>query len=249
MKNIKTVFFDLYQTLINVDVANDRTNTDLAFKSVLVKYLLDNGVAEAHASQLFVKYSELVNKFYDEKDKKTFQHNFAKLLQKLFAEEYKIILDENQLSELMYEYRKIARGFLKMYARVPEMLETLSKKYKLIVASHTQGLFTDLELQELGIRKYFTNCVYSSDIGFKKTADDFFKECINISECKPEECVMVGDNMQEDIVMAQRNGINTIWIINPATKDKFKAEVVPDQQIEIEKIIDLPKVIDTLCNQ
>lgn len=54
---------------------------------------------------------------------------------------------------------------------------------------------------------------------------------------------MVGDNLYKDMYMANRNGIHTVWIMNPLTKDKNKAEVKPDARLPIASIGDLPNVI------
>ena len=70
-------------------------------------------------------------------------------------------------------------------------------------------------LECLGIKKYFTQ-VYSAE----KTKRKPFKEAfINaIGNNKPEECVMIGDNLERDIKGAINAGLKAIHF-NPNNKE------------------------------
>lgn len=48
-------------------------------------------------------------------------------------------------------------------------------------------------------------------------SDSFYKKCIEISGVEADECVMIGDNKLEDMYMANKNGMKTVWIKNPVT--------------------------------
>jgi putative hydrolase of the HAD superfamily len=244
----KVVFFDLYQTLINVDAANEKSNTKLGFETVIAPYLREKGISEADALLVLAHYSNEVQTFYRDNDIKQDQHNFRTILITVFDKYYRIAASDKEINDLIYEFRKISRGYLRIYDGVSEMLEAMSQNYTLIVASHTQGVYTERELEDLGIRKYFKHCVYSSDIGYKKTANAFYQKCLEISGLKAKDCVMVGDNLSEDVSMAHQNGIHTVWVINPLTKDMHPVTVAPDAQIPIESIENLPNVVKTLWN-
>jgi len=215
----KTIFFDVYQTLLNVDGDNEKANTKAAFEQVLIPYLQQKGIAEADASQLQSHYADETQAFYKDHDKAQYHHSFSVILSEIFDKYYGVTIPEQELSDLIYAFRKISRGSLKIYEGVPEMLAALSTKYTLIIASYTQRAFTERELEEVGIRKYFAHCVYSSDIGFKKTSNMFWKKCLEVANCQPQDCAMVGDHPYEDMFMAHQNGIHTVWIMNPLTKE------------------------------
>lgn len=239
----KAVFFDLYQTLINVDTRQETEGKKAGFEQVIVPYLLKKEVSESETSLVLLHYSDELQAFYKNHDIELFQHSFPVLLSKVFNQYYGLVISEAEMSELLYEFRKISRGYLALYEGVREVLETLSAQYILAAASHTQGTYTERELEELDILRYFRYRMYSSDIGFKKKSNNFYQKCLEVVGLNPKDCVMVGDNLHEDIYMANQNGMYTVWIMNSLTKDKNKTEVEPDASLPIESIRDLPNVI------
>lgn len=239
----KTIFFDLYQTLINVDASQERKGKEAGFEKTIVPYLRQKGISEPEASLVLSHYSDELQAFYKNHNIELFQHSFPAILAKVFKGYYDLQISEAAVGDLIYEFRKISRGYLMLYEGVREALEELSAQYTLAVASHTQGIYTERELEELDILKYLKHRIYSSDIGFKKRSDNFYQECLRIVGLDPSDCVMVGDNLYEDMYMANINGLHTVWIVNPLTKDSHKAEFEPEASLPIESIRDLPNVI------
>lgn len=239
----KAIFFDLYQTLINVDIKQEKQGKEAGFNQIIIPYLLQKGASESEASLVLLHYSDELKDFYRDHNIELFQHSFPAILSKVFNQCYGLIISEVEMGELLYKFRKVSRGYLALYEGVHEMLETLSAQYTLAVASHTQSIYTERELEELDILRYFRHRIYSSDIGFKKKSNKFYQKCLETVGLDPKNCAMVGDNLYEDVYMANQNGIHTVWIINPLTKDKSKAEVEPEASLPIKSIKDLPSVI------
>ena len=126
-------------------------------------------------------------------------------------------------------------------------MEHLSKEYTLYLSSYTQSSYSILEIEELDIKKYFTDIIFSSNIGYKKMSDEFYKICINISKNKASDCIMIGDNRLEDIYMASKNGMKTIWIKNPLTEnDNKEVAIIPDAELNISNFAELKQVIETI---
>ena len=239
----KVIFFDMYQTLVDVDIKNNKELKKSAFEKIFVSYLLDRGVENREADRFQSLYDEELDSFYETHDKETEHHNFVTILSETFLKHYGIDVNKQELEDMVYEFRKIDRGYAKLYPGVKEMLETLSKDYTLILASYTQGAYSERELEELGIRKYFAHCVFSSYLGFKKKSDNFYKKCLEVAQTDPSNCTMVGDSLDEDVFMAKRNGMRTVWVINPLSKEKEIPDVVADASVPIELIHTLPTII------
>lgn len=239
----KAIFFDLYQTLIDVDAKNESEGRKAGFEKIIIPYLLQKDVPESKASLVASYYSNELHDFYKDHDIELFQHSFPAILSEVFSRNYDLSVSEAEMSDLLYEFRKVSRGYLRLYEGARDALETLSGHYTLVVASHTQGVYTERELRELDILRYFKYRIYSSDIGFKKKSNNFYQKCLEVVGLNPKDCAMVGDNLYEDMYMANQNGIHTLWIINPLTRDRSKAEVVPEASLPIELIRDLPSVI------
>lgn len=239
----KAIFFDIYQTLINVDASKEKEGKKAGFEKIIVPYLLQKGILESEASLALSYYSDELQIFYKDHDIELFQHSFPAILSRVFSRHYGLVIPEAEMGDLIYEFRKISRGYLMLYEGVREVLEVLSAQYILTVASHTQSIYTERELEELDILRYFKYRIYSSDIGFKKKSNNFYQKCLEVVGLEPKDCAMVGDNLYEDMYMANKNGIHTVWIINPLTKDRNKAKVEPEASLSIESIRDLPNVI------
>lgn len=242
----KVVFFDLYQTLLDVDVGKGKEGAKAGFEKIIAPYLRQKETEESEAAMVSERYSDEVRAFYQDRNKELFQHSFPVALSAVFNKYYRLNISAAEMVDLVYEFRKVSRGHLMLYSGVREMLDVLSAKYVLMVASHTQGMYTEKELEELDILKYFKQRIYSSDIGFKKKSNSFYQKCLEVADLDPKDCVMVGDNLYDDMFMAQQNGIHTVWIMNPLTKDQNEAEVQPEARLPIESIKDLPSVLEKI---
>lgn len=241
--SIQVLFFDMYQTLVYTEIGDKKAVTEEALNAVFGGHATKRGIAPEEANQFAVQYKSAQDLFYRERDKNFVHHNFGDILLGVFKNVYHIDVQQHELEKMIYEFRKLTRGDTGVYQGIKETLEALSKEYTLILASYTQGVYSKKELEEFGIVQYFTNFVFSSEIGHKKSSDEFWKKCIDVSGVNASECCMVGDNLDEDMYMASKNGLATVWIVNPLTKDKNSHDVNPKYRVAIENIRDLPEII------
>lgn len=99
----------------------------------------------------------------------------------------------------------------KLYAGTKTVLETLSGKYKLgIIANQTAGTMERIEKWE--IAKYFDAVIASAEAGLAKPDLRIFYMALEQANCLPEEAVMIGDRLDNDIVPAKKIGMKTIWV-------------------------------------
>jgi 8-oxo-dGTP diphosphatase len=90
-------------------------------------------------------------------------------------------------------------------------LKTLSKKYKIgIIANQTLG--TEKRLENLGILQYIDLVIASAEEGVAKPDRRIFEIALNRASCIPEQSVMIGDRIDNDIIPAKEIGMKTIWI-------------------------------------
>lgn len=246
----KVIFFDVNQTLIDIDTneENRKRNQANAWEH-LAKSIGEYGVKIDPAEFIELNKKQQEN-FYIRKDKKIQHHNFCKILGNILKDNFGVELPEEKVCSLIYEYHKIARGYARLYPNVAETLARLKEKYTLSVASYTQGCFTKSELIELDIDKYFSYFVYTSDIGFHKASPKFYEQCLEITGEKAENCAMVGDNYDVDILIPQKLGIKTIWVKNPLTAHQYihLFDQEPKDMINIAEFVKLPEVIERIFN-
>ncbi len=177
------------------------------------------------------------------------RRKLSKVNYRIIDNDLKLQLSKEEIISLIYEYRKASRGWLRLYPGVFDVLSRLSKEYILSTASHTQGCFTQIELQEMDIEQFFSHFIYTSDIGFRKESVDFYKSALEIVGKKPTDCWMIGDNYDVDVLVPQSLGIKAVWLKNPATSDRY-AEYIkgrkPQNSIDLENIRELPDLIDSI---
>lgn len=102
-------------------------------------------------------------------------------------------------------------SFEQLFPDTIASLQKLHKQYHLgIIANQIPDLET--RLKGFGIRDYFEVIVGSGDYGFHKPDPRIFQLALSLAKAKPEECLMVGDRLENDIVPAQKLGMKTAWI-------------------------------------
>ena len=96
------------------------------------------------------------------------------------------------------------------YPEVIEVLSSLAREYRLIVASGTPSKLLDCLLRD--IRPYFVR-IFSSISHYRqvKNADFYLKICEEMG-VEPSQVIHVGDNWQFDFLNAQQAGINAFYI-------------------------------------
>ena len=98
-----------------------------------------------------------------------------------------------------------------LYDEAPQVLKTLSEKYKLgIIANQLDGLKERLE--GFGILQYFSYVISSADAQVSKPDVRIFEYALKTAGCSAEDAVMIGDRLDNDIAPAKSIGMKTVWI-------------------------------------
>lgn len=102
-------------------------------------------------------------------------------------------------SEIISRLLSVGKGIfnkpLDIFNGVEEVLETLSKVYKLVIITKGDLLDQNKKIEESGLNKYF----YKSFVVTEKREDDYSK-IISSLGCSPEEFLMVGNSLPSDII-------------------------------------------------
>ena len=98
-----------------------------------------------------------------------------------------------------------------LYCDAAYCLEILSGRYKIgIIANQSFG--TKERLEQHGVLQYIDLVVASAEEGAAKPDKKIFEIALERSNCKPNNAVMIGDRIDNDIVPANLLGMHTIWI-------------------------------------
>lgn len=79
-----------------------------------------------------------------------------------------------------------------------------------VIANQQPGLAKRLE--EWGLGQLFEVIASSAEIGYAKPSREIFEKALAMADCTPQESVMVGDRLDNDILPAKAIGMKTVWL-------------------------------------
>lgn len=92
-----------------------------------------------------------------------------------------------------------------------ELLDYLKAKYRLHLCSNGFHEVQYKKLNASATAHYFDNVVLSDDAGVNKPAKEFFDYAFRVTGASPATTIMVGDNLNTDILGAANSGIDTLF--------------------------------------
>ncbi len=126
-----------------------------------------------------------------------------------------------------------------------KMLQSMQANYTCIIATSADYSYTPemiMSLKRVGAEKYFQKFFSQKELGYKKPDPRFFESVINQSGFRTDECVMIGNSYEKDIVGAKNAGLKTIFFNENKHDGGFlKADVVVHRLTEIK-----PELIQTI---
>lgn len=130
-----------------------------------------------------------------------------------------------------------------VYEDTFSVLDKLKGKFKLLLLTNGSP---DLQNTKLAITPelfpYFDKIVISGAFGRGKPDPTIFEHALSLMSLERDEVIMVGDNLNTDILGSSRTGIKNVWI-NRHGKD-LTGEVVPNY--EISSLTELFAILDEL---
>ncbi len=130
-----------------------------------------------------------------------------------------------------------------VYPQAADCLAELHRVYKIgIIANQNPG--TAGRMKQYGISQYLDLIIASAEEGIEKPDLRIFELALKQADCLPENVVMIGDRLDNDIAPAKRMGIKTIWIRqgfggmgNPLTEEEIPDCCVNDLRELLELLI------------
>ena len=124
-----------------------------------------------------------------------------------------------------------------------EAVDTLSKKYRLFLASNGTASVQKGRMTSANLYRFFEKVFVSQEIGHNKPSKAYFDSCFSqIPDFDPARAMIVGDSLSSDILGGINAGIKTCWV-NPS-HGKAKNGIQPD--FEIEALHQLPALLEQL---
>ena len=139
-------------------------------------------------------------------------------------QEYQISADSERVARLYEDFLSVGHYFL---PGAEEAVASLSKKYKLYLASNGTAKVQAGRLKSANISHYFEKIYVSQEIGADKPSVEYFERCFaQIPGFDPQKAMIVGDSLTSDILGGINAGIATVIIRD--TEDSYRTIQVQD---------------------
>ena len=201
-KNKKHIFFDLDHTLWDFD-----KNSSLTFKKLFSLYDINVNLKS------FLKVYEPINLKYWKlyREEKIDKVNLRYFRLKDTFDALEIDISDRLINDLSDEYIKFLSTFNHLILGSLDILKYLHPKYKLHVITNGFQEVQRGKLEKSGISFFFDTVTNSEMVGVKKPNRKIFDYALSAANTDIESSLMIGDNLEADILGAKNIGIDTIF--------------------------------------
>lgn len=222
-RTYKHIFFDLDHTLWDFD-----KNSALTFEKIFEIYNVEVDVSK------FLSIYEPVNsnywKLYREDKIDKAQLRYGRLKDSFDTLGHTI--EDRLINILSDAYIEYLTSFNHLFEHTQETLEYLRPRYKLHIITNGFQEAQQKKIEASNLQEYFQTITNSEMVGVKKPNPLIFNHAMHLAKARPEESLMVGDNLEADILGALNVGLDAIFF--NIRKDEVD---VPVKQIQ--KLSDL----------
>jgi putative hydrolase of the HAD superfamily len=220
---IKAIIFDLDNTLVDFMTMKDRA-IDAA-----VHAMVDSGLNMTQAQA-----KEKINAIY-KREGIEYQQVFDEFLKVEYGN-----IDNKIISAGIVAYRTAREAALKPYPKVfPTLIELIKMGIKLAIVSDAPSSEAWLRLSYLNFHHLFDVIITFDDSREKKPSPAPFNLALNRLYLSAQECLMIGDWAERDVVGAKAVGMKTVFA---RYGDTFNT-VNPGSDYDINSISELINIV------
>lgn len=121
------------------------------------------------------------------------------------------------------------------------ILTQLKQMYPMVLVSNFYGNVQAV-LEDFDLLKYFDQIIESAIVGVRKPDPAIFGLGVEALNMPAQNIVVIGDSYAKDIVPAEKNGCQTIWLKGPGWEkddDSATADVVITDFMELKTVFEL----------
>ena len=123
------------------------------------------------------------------------------------------IADEKLAKDMSEYFLEVLPTKKKVFEYTFEILEYLTdKKYALHLITNGFEKTQRIKLESSGLTKYFKNIITSEISNSVKPKKEIFEYAVNKAHGKIEESIMIGDNLNADILGAKNAGMDSVFV-------------------------------------
>lgn len=209
-----TIFFDLDDTLIDTAKSSKE-----ALHDIYIDYRINNYYPEF--DDFFKKYMSINLNLWS-----LYEHNKIDK-ETLKAERFKksladfIDLSPQQSLEINNDFMDRGTRKKNVIEGVKEVLDYLQPKYELYILSNGFQEVQDQKMENAELKPYFKKVILSDHVGKNKPHPLIFSHALDEARVANTSSIMIGDNINTDILGAKNSNIDQIWY-NPKQQEDDK---------------------------
>lgn len=221
MKSYNTLFFDLFDTVINFNFTNlpsielngvrSRTTSTEVY-SVFNKYH-----PEISFEEFYLFFIESYHQFQDMKliDYKEFPNR----------DRFRLMLSNMNLDTKGPAADELADGMVAAHmdglasaVEFPDGNQSLlnglrEAGYRMAIVSNFDYAPAAYSLiEKFGLRRFFEKIVISEEVGWRKPNPIIFRSALELLGAEPDESIFIGDNFKADVEGSKAVGMDAVWL-------------------------------------
>ncbi|MHC2992463.1 HAD family hydrolase [Pontibacter sp. HJ8] len=233
MKSYKHLFFDLDHTLWDFEKNSEETLYTLYQEFSLESF------GKFDCDSFYKKYKFVNNRLWD-------LYNKGKIDQKELREQRFVRtltglgLEEHQVPAGLSEaYTDLCPTKTAVFPYTFEVLAYLQPRYGLHIITNGFKDVQHIKMSGSNLTGYFKEIITSECCGYKKPDKRIFEHALDRIQVRPEECLMIGDNLECDIDGARAAGLDQVFF-NP---EKNPGKLRPRPTYHIHCLSELQEIL------
>lgn len=162
-------------------------------------------------------------------------HNFfdvllfkCKLQMEYLALHHHLEMDERKLQQYALSVAESSYWYVQDVLKTTRpVVETLSKRYKLVLVSNFYGNIQTI-LGDFKLDRFFADVVESSVVGVRKPDPAIYQLGVDAMGFNASEVLVVGDSFSKDVVPAKKVGCKVVWLKGEGWGNETIDESLPD---------------------
>jgi len=200
--SIKHIFFDLDHTLWDFE-----TNSAKTFE-----FIFNQSSINVNLNDFLSHYTPINHaywKLYREDKISKPKLRYGRL--KDTFDGLKYLISEDRIHHLSKIYIDNLPNYNTLFDGAIEILDYLKQKYNLHIITNGFEEVQLKKMQKSKILHYFDKVITSESVGVKKPNPKIFYHSLELANTEPKNSMMIGDNLEADILGAQQIGMQTIF--------------------------------------
>jgi putative hydrolase of the HAD superfamily len=202
MKHINHIFFDLDHTLWDFEA-----NSGIAFKTIFKAH--DVAVELEKFLINYRKINQYYWKLYREEKIKKSDLRYGRLKDTFDLINYEA--SDALIENLAHHYIEVLPNSNILFDGTHEILSHLKTNYNLHIITNGFNEVQYKKIEQSDLSQYFDKVITSEDAGVKKPNPGIFEFALNSINSRSDQCMMIGDNWEADIMGAIDFGFDAIY--------------------------------------